>query len=248
MQIYLGITGIFSLSYFLVLRIYTGKWNSTFARFWLLFGTIHIVLLPMGRILWIRNGLTAVFAGMWICFFLLGGCIWLGGGQRSVRECRYLIVLGAQVRGTRITNSLQRRLDAAIAYKKRYPKVLVIVSGGQGEDEEISEACAMARYLQEHQIRSEEILQEDQSKTIRENLQFSAQYVSDLQDPVGIVTNNFHVFRALLLARREGYENVVGIAVGCNQVLFLHYLVREIFAVIWMWFRNRILQRRKKSG
>ena len=160
------------------------------------------------------------------------------------KNCRYLIVLGAQVRGERITDSLKRRLDAALLYHQVCPSVKIIVSGGQGKGEDVSEAYAMAQYLREHEVKDEQIMLEDQSRTTRENLRFSKAYLEELKTPVGIVTNNFHLFRALLIGRSEGYENLTGIAAGCNRILFLNYMVREFFAVVWLWIQRG----KKKSG
>ena len=155
-----------------------------------------------------------------------------------------LIVLGAQVRGERITDSLKRRLDAALLYHQVCSSVKIIVSGGQGKGEDVSEAYAMAQYLREHGVKDEQIMLEDQSRTTRENLRFSKAYLEELKTPVGIVTNNFHLFRALLIGRSEGYENLTGIAAGCNRILFLNYMVREFFAVVWLWIQRG----KKKSG
>lgn len=160
------------------------------------------------------------------------------------KNCRYLIVLGAQVRGERITDSLKRRLDAALLYHQVCPSVKIIVSGGQGKGEDVSEAYAMVQYLREHEVKDEQIMLEDQSRTTRENLRFSKAYLEELKTPVGIVTNNFHLFRALLIGRSEGYENLTGIAAGCNRILFLNYMVREFFAVVWLWIQRG----KKKSG
>lgn len=122
--------------------------------------------------------------------------------------------------------------------------VKIIVSGGQGKGEDVSEAYAMAQYLREHEVKDEQIMLEDQSRTTRENLRFSKAYLEELKTPVGIVTNNFHLFRALLIGRSEGYENLTGIAAGCNRILFLNYMVREFFAVVWLWIQRG----KKKSG
>ena len=110
------------------------------------------------------------------------------------KNCRYLIVLGAQIRGERITDSLKRRLDAALLYHQVCPSVKIIVSGGQGKGEDVSEAYAMVQYLREHEVKDEQIMLEDQSRTTRENLRFSKAYLEELKTPVGIVTNNFHLF------------------------------------------------------
>ena len=183
-------------------------------------------------------------AGIWILFLAVEFFIVRAMRPGRKKNCRYLIVLGAQVRGERITDSLKRRLDAALLYHQVCPSVKIIVSGGQGKGEDVSEAYAMAQYLREHGVKDEQIMLEDQSRTTRENLRFSKAYLEELKTPVGIVTNNFHLFRALLIGRSEGYENLTGIAAGCNRILFLNYMVREFFAVVWLWIQRG----KKKSG
>lgn len=149
----------------------------------------------------------------------------------------YLIVLGAQVRGTRITNSLKRRLDRAYEVWRENQEVMIIVSGGQGKGEDISEAEAMERYLLSKGIVSGQILKEDRSTSTRENLRFSRPLIES-DKMVGIVTNNFHVCRAILFAKECGYRNVCGISAGTNPILFLNYMVREFFAILWMYVRR----------
>ena len=98
---------------------------------------------------------------------------------------RWIIVLGAQVRGRKITDSLKRRLDSALAYLKEHPDVHVIVSGGQGKDEEVTEAYAMAQYLENAGIDRGRIIQEDASVNTLENLKFSRKLIEDADTPVG---------------------------------------------------------------
>ena len=102
---------------------------------------------------------------------------------------------GAQVRGRKITDSLKRRLDCASEYLKEHPDVHVIVSGGQGKDEEVTEAYAMARYLECEGLDRRRIVQEDVSVNTLENLKFSRNLIADVDTPVGIVSNNFQVYR-----------------------------------------------------
>lgn len=98
---------------------------------------------------------------------------------------RWIIVLGAQVRGRKITDSLKRRLDCALAYLTEHPDVHVIVSGGQGKGEEVTEAYAMAQYLENAGIDSGRIVQEDASVNTLENLKFSGKLIEDADAPVG---------------------------------------------------------------
>lgn len=95
---------------------------------------------------------------------------------------QWIIVLGAQVRGKKITDSLRRRLDTAVCYLKKNKETKVIVSGGQGAGEEITEAEAMAEYLIKQGISKDRIRMEDQSTSTRENLRFSRKFLKADQE------------------------------------------------------------------
>lgn len=207
-------------------------------------GDWTLLMIPATKEEVTRKLLFFCVAGIWILFLAVEFFIVRAMRPGRKKNCRYLIVLGAQVRGERITDSLKRRLDAALLYHQVCASVKIIVSGGQGKGEDVSEAYAMAQYLREHGVKDEQIMLEDQSRTTRENLRFSKAYLEELKTPVGIVTNNFHLFRALLIGRSEGYENLTGIAAGCNRILFLNYMVREFFAAVWLWIQRV----KKKSG
>ena len=113
------------------------------------------------------------------------------------------------MRGRKITDSLKRRLDSALEYLKEHPDVHVIVSGGQGNDEEVTEAYAMAQYLERAGIDCRRIIQEDASVNTLENLKFSRKLIADVDTPVGIVSNNFHVYRGCVYAKRAGFEESI---------------------------------------
>ena len=170
-----------------------------------------------------------------LVFFVTEGRIIIGMIGRKSAQCSWIIILGAQVHGRVITDSLFRRLEKAIDYLEMHPKTKVIVSGGQGKGEDISEAKAMEEYLLARGIKKERIFLEAESKTTQENLKFSARYIETHKDHVGIVSNNFHLYRACQYARNQGYSNPYPIAAGCHPVLFVNYMVREFFAVWKMW-------------
>ena len=111
-----------------------------------------------------------------------------------------IVVLGAGVNGSTPSLSMCNRLDAALAYLNANPAATVIVSGGQGPGEDITEAKAMADYLTAHGIDSARIVQEDRSRTTRENLENSFAILrargGDPADGVGIVTSEYHLYRA----------------------------------------------------
>lgn len=234
MQTYYFVLAAGSFLYYVFISCYTGKWNSTFAGFWVFSGILHFVLAFIYPILsvWGKQMLHVAVMMGWCVFLSVEGKILSAMKQKNVHEVRYLIVLGAQVRGTRITNSLMRRLDRAWQYLTDHPETIVIVSGGQGKGELISEADAMAENLKQRGIAPERILREDRSVSTRENLIFSGTYIGDLTQPIALVTNNFHVYRSLLIGDQVGYTQLQGIAATSNPVLFVNYMVREFFAVL----------------
>lgn len=225
------IIGAACLFYYILLCFILKRWNATFSRFWLVSGAGYLLagsivhgglaeqILYYGTILAVQ--LFVITAGI-ICMGMISG----GAGEY---EC--LIVLGAQVRGKTITDSLKRRLDKAIQYLEDHPDTYVIVSGGQGTGEEVTEAEAMAGYLAKHGIEKERIFKEDESRTTKENLAFSIRYIRNPKREIGIVSNNFHVYRACIYARKAGIEKPYPVAAGCHPVLFLNYMVRECLAV-----------------
>lgn len=239
MLIYFWITGIGCLVYYGIIRHYTGKWDSTFAGFWLLSGVLHLgaafVWAMLPKIL--QTAGAVLIGAVWCLFLVTELCIFQSTKKKPEKNADYLIVLGAHVNGRRITNSLMRRLDAAYEYLLQNPRTTVIVSGGQGRGEDISEADAMAENLLERGIEEKRIIREDKSVSTEENLRFSGKLIletdlSGMKKTVVVVSNDFHIYRALLLGNRVGYKCLSGLAATSNPVLKLNYLVREFFAII----------------
>lgn len=143
-----------------------------------------------------------------------------------------IIVLGAQVYESGPSPILNCRLWKALQYLLENPETKCIVSGGQGYNEPFPEAIGMQRYLTENGIEPERILLEPESQTTRENLEFSRRLLPEEGSSVGIVTNNFHVFRSLQTAKRAGFDNVYGIAAYSPIGFIPNNLLREFFALI----------------
>ena len=143
----------------------------------------------------------------------------------------YVIVLGAHVRSTGPSRALVLRLDKAYEYALEYPDTMIIVSGGQGSNEPCTESSAMKQYLLEKGIAEERILEEGLSTNTRENLIFSGELIPDGAS-VGIISNGFHICRALHLAQTLGYENVSGIPARSDPATQPTNLLREFFAVV----------------
>ena len=226
--------------YYVGILWYTKNRSATFSSFWLVFGLVQIPLgflvgkLPAKIVFGIQ-----IVCGIALILFLAVEIVILSGMLTVPSEkLPVIIVLGACIRGRKITGALRRRLDKAATYLKENPETLVIVSGGQGKGEDVTEAFAMREYLIQRGIEEKRIRMEEKSRTTRENLAFSRQLLKRNENEVGIVTNNFHMYRAIKLAKLEGYKEVRGIVAGCDSVLFLNYMVREFFAILQLYLKN----------
>lgn len=234
-QIIFWCAGVLCLGYYILICAALRKWDSTFSRFWLAAGIFFPVSYEISARLGSETALVKILV-LPVLVLAVTELVILNGMHADMKEeCAYLIVLGAQVQGRRITDSLKRRLDRACEYLARHPKTRVVVSGGRGKGEDITEAEAMAEYLAARGIAPSRIEKEDRSRTTKENLVFSKAFLPGLLEPVGIVSNNFHLYRACSYARKLGYQKVSPVAAGCHPVLLLNYLVREAFAVWKMW-------------
>ena len=148
------------------------------------------------------------------------------------RNLDYLIVLGAQVKPDRApANSLRFRLEAARDYLEQNPDTQVIVSGGQGPNEPCAEADAMARWLMNTGIDARRIHRETASTDTVENLTFSKRLIGDDDARIGIVTNDFHLYRALQIAEKQGLRNVWGISARSLPWYLPNNLLRECLAL-----------------
>lgn len=125
------------------------------------------------------------------------------------RHANTLVILGAGlIHGNQIGRVLGARLDTALAYARRQKQpVTLLVTGGQGPDETLSEAAAMAAYLEQHGYPAEQIVQETAATNTRTNLINSQKIWWRLPNQGGrvvLITNGYHLFRTQLLAQRLG--------------------------------------------
>ena len=239
MKYYFLITGVLCILYYLMIVYFSRKLRSTFAVFWLLTGGVHLLIGCAPFPVYVYTGLAAVCGVLWVCFISVEALIVSAMFSRYDRKTDCIIVLGAQVKGIKITDSLKRRLDRAVRYLREFPETKVIVSGGKGPGEDITEADAMGDYLISCGIDPGRIVRENRSASTRENLRYSGKYTDPEHDSVGIVTNGFHMYRSCLIAAQEGYKNIYKIPTSSNPIVQINYLTSEIFAVISVWMRMR---------
>ncbi len=150
-----------------------------------------------------------------------------------------VIVLGAGIRGDRVTVPLAYRLNAAIDYHKKNPEAYIVVTGGQGFQETISEAEAMERYLVRRGVNPEKIVKEERATSTNENMEFSKNildvYFGEKDYTVVVITNNFHIYRGVQIAKLEGFENVHHKHADLKWYNMAPCYLRESLAVLKMW-------------
>ncbi len=153
---------------------------------------------------------------------------------KSPDNAKAVVVLGCKVNGERPSRMLARRLDAAYEFLSENDNVICIVSGGKGDDEKISEALCMKKYLTEKGISADRIIMEDKSVSTFENIKFSADILNEYGiEDIAIVTDGFHQYRAGLLAKEYDF-NISAINAHNDHItlpLIPTYWVREWMAI-----------------
>jgi uncharacterized SAM-binding protein YcdF (DUF218 family) len=152
----------------------------------------------------------------------------------------YVIVLGCQVVGEYASLPLLSRGYTAVIYLGKNPETRVIVSGGQGPGEDISEAEALKRLLLERKIDKERIFLEDKSKNTMQNFKFSNELYNLSDRNIVIVTSDYHMFRALSIAKKLKYKNVSGLPGRSQRSILPAFLFREYVTILYYKLLMRI--------
>ncbi len=143
----------------------------------------------------------------------------------------HLIILGAKVNGEEMSLSLLYRAQKALEYLKKNPETTIIVTGGQGQGEDITEAEALSRFLLENGIVEDRILKEDLSTSTYENLKFTKELYQ--VDNAVIVSNDFHLYRSITLAKKIGIKGYP-LAAETPSVVKASLFIREYAAILKM--------------
>ena len=196
--------------------------------------TQHSSALALGLVRAVAMGVFAYVAFAFCCYLVYS---FVYGRIVPRPDVDFVVVLGCGLIGRRVPRLLASRLDRAVrayhAATRTGRRPMVLVSGGQGPGEEVSEARAMGDYLVERGLPADRVLLEERSRNTIENLTFS-KAVMDRVRPEHrcvVVTNNFHVLRAALFARRTG---VRGQVVGSPTTWYFwpNATIREFVAIV----------------
>ena len=242
------ILGIAMIAYYLALGVFV-RFGQSLQYLWLLGGGLCIARFfywrhveKRGRYPAHRRLLRAlrVLFCLALAFFLtVEGVILCGGMMEPQQGLDYIVVLGARVNGTEPSGSLRNRIQVGVEYLRDNPGTIAVLSGGQGSGEEISEARCMYENMLAAGIDPARLILEEESTDTAANLRNSRSLIPEGAS-VGLVTNNFHIFRALALARNQGWEDVHGVPVATTLFSLPHYLMREFVGVVYETVRGNL--------
>ncbi|MDO4567417.1 MAG: YdcF family protein [Clostridia bacterium] len=173
---------------------------------------------------------------------VIGSLIYSEAHQTPPQDADAIVVLGCGIRGERVSLTLKYRLDAALEYIGENPDVLVVLSGGQGPQEDISEAEAMYRYMSARGVDQSRLRKEDKSTSTSENFRYSMEIIeSELGDNANVVfvTTGFHVLRAELVAAKL---SIRADGIGASDVSYLspNNYMRETLVIVYYKLRGMI--------
>lgn len=143
-----------------------------------------------------------------------------------------------------MTPLLAGRIDRGIEIYRKNPGSKLIMSGGQGPDEDVPEGVAMTRYAVSRGIPETDIIVEDRAVNTRENLLFSYALMPEVAEgktpKVAVATTSYHLFRALLLARSLGLK-CWGAGARTKVYFAVNAFIREFIGYLSMTRRRHII-------
>ncbi len=166
--------------------------------------------------------------------------------RKIKKNIDYMIILGCQIRKDgSLTPLLKGRVDKAIEFRNEQLKstgkdLIFVPSGGKGNDEIVSEAEAMKKYLLKQGIKEKNILLENKSKNTYENIKFSNKLINNKKANIGFSTTNYHVMRAGLIATEQGVK-LEGIGSKTKVYFWVNAFIREFIGTLYSERKKHIL-------
>ena len=240
------IAGIILVCYYFIESLFVGF---TFSLLWLWCagGLVCILFslltfkhgkLPIPK--WMFVTACIILSIIFVIFCVLEGFVISQMDAVGKQGLDYIIVLGAKINRNGVPSKpLYWRIDAAEEYLIDNPDTIAVLSGGKGNDEPISEAQCMYNELVQRGISRDRLIIEENSTSTNENIRFTLDIIGDDAE-FGIVTNNFHVFRAVRIAEKVTGRAISGVASHYKDALIVHYMAREAIGILKDTIQNNM--------
>lgn len=193
-----------------------------------------------------------LFLLLMLCYFeciLAGTAVmgYLAARQKPDYDKDYIIILGCSIdkRGGllpllkgRVNRAIRFAWEQEIATGK---PLKYVPSGGQGENEIMSEGSAMELYLKTRGAEDYEVFPEKKSVNTDENFRLSKQIIDELHPDakIAFATTNYHMLRSGILARKAGID-AQGIAGDTKWYFWPNGFIREFFGILALEVRHHV--------
>ena len=227
------LAGVACIAYYFLIGFYS-RFGLSIQWIWLVAGATLIAAglltrAPLPR--WLRYAWRTALVAALVLLAGLMSLVISGMNASAPPGMDYLVVLGASVYADGPSPALTRRVNAVMNCLDQHPDAVIIASGGQGRNEPISEAQCIRDELVKRGVDPGRIVMEDKSTDTQENMVYSRALIDRPDAAVGIVTNNFHIWRSMRMARRAGFTNAHGIAAEYTGPTLLHFMIRETIGI-----------------
>ena len=227
------LAGVACIAYYFLIGFYS-RFGLSIQWIWLVAGATLIAAglltrAPLPR--WLRYAWRTALVAALVLLAGLMSLVISGMNASAPPGMDYLVVLGASVYADGPSPALTRRVNAVMNCLDQHPDAVIIASGGQGRNEPISEAQCIRDELVKRGVDPGRIVMEDKSTDTQENMVYSRALIDRPDAAVGIVTNNFHIWRSMRMARWAGFTNAHGIAAEYTGPTLLHFMIRETIGI-----------------
>jgi len=180
--------------------------------------------------------------GLAVVIAFVGFLLIFGSSDNATHKENAVIVLGAAVHGDKPSAVLADRLDTAVEYYEQNKNAVIVVTGGKGMQENVTEAAAMEKYLIGKGVPKEKIIKEEKATNTYENFVYSKEILEELfgEDYTAVyITNEYHVYRAGCIAKTAGINNASHIHSGTRWHSLVAGTLRECLGVMKFWLLRR---------
>ena len=173
---------------------------------------------------WFLRTLVCILA-LVILFFC--GKVIRGSMINTAGRADKAVVLGLALENGKPTEDLMSRMNTAMEYLEEYPESQLILTGGNADESGRTEAAVMHEILTGLGISESRLILEDQAKTTKDNFRNVAKMI-DPQEPVVLISSNYHMDRAVQTAKKAGFSNILRLPAPSSFISYGANVLSEV--------------------